>query len=177
VLLEPVEARLPLALLLGEPATQLSHALDVQPARTSLTLDPLMDKPATSKDADVAGDGLLRQVERLGELSDSRLPLRQSHDHCPTSRVAERREGSVEVASAGHMASISTTFCLCNQAVVLCRAEAAYRLGDLCAGRAYRSVQPNDVADSAANWRLVALPAFGRTARSGTVSASRQRSA
>jgi hypothetical protein len=118
VLLEPVEARLPLALLLGEPATQLPHALDVQPARTSLTLDPLVDKPATSKDADVAGDGLLRQVERLGKLSDSRLPLRQSHDHCPTSRVAERREGSVEVASAGHRASLSTTFSLCNQAVV-----------------------------------------------------------
>ena len=43
------------------------------PARSPLTVDPLVDQPAAPEDADVTGDGLVRQVERLDELAHGRL--------------------------------------------------------------------------------------------------------
>jgi hypothetical protein len=108
VLLEPVKARLPLSLLLGDPTAQLLHALDVEAARSPLTVDPLVDQLAAPEDADVAGDGLVRQVERLGKLADRRLALGQSGDDRSAGPVAEGRESSiqigvdVDVGSSGH---------------------------------------------------------------------------
>lgn len=97
MLLEPAQARLPLPLLLGDPAAQLLHALDVQPARPPLTIDPLMDQPATPQDADVAGDGLGGQVERLGQLSDGRLASGQPGDDRPASPIPKSRESRIQI--------------------------------------------------------------------------------
>jgi hypothetical protein len=97
VLLEPVEARLPVSLLLGDPIAQLLHTLDVQPARSPLPVDPLVDQPAAPEDADVAGDGLVRQVERLGKLADSRLASGESGDDRSTGPIAKGGEGGIQV--------------------------------------------------------------------------------
>jgi hypothetical protein len=108
VLLQAVDARLPLALLLADPTDQLLHALDVQATRSPLTVDPLVDQPAAPEDADVAGDGLVRQVERLGKFTDGRLASGEPADDRPTGSVAERSEGGiqirvdVDVGSSGH---------------------------------------------------------------------------
>lgn len=97
MLVEPVEARLPLSLLFGDPTAQLLHALDVQPAWSPLTVDPLVDQPAAPEDADVTGDGLVRQVERLGELADGRISSGEPGDDRPTGPVAEGGEGGIQV--------------------------------------------------------------------------------
>jgi hypothetical protein len=117
VLVEPVEARLPLSLLLGDPTAQLLHALDVQPARSPLTVDALVDQPAAPEDADVAGDGLVRQVERLGQLADGRLASGEPGDDRSPGSIAEGREGRIQVdvdgGSSGHSPDI-----ICNEVLV-----------------------------------------------------------
>jgi hypothetical protein len=97
VLFEPVEARLPFSLLLVDPTDQLLHALDVQPARSPLTVDPLLDQPAASEDADVAGDGLVCQVEWLGKLANGRLAPGEPADDRSTGTVAEGSEGGIQI--------------------------------------------------------------------------------
>jgi len=97
VLLEPVEARLPLSLLLADPTDQLLHAVDVEPARSPLTVDPLLDHPAAPEDADVAGDGLVGQVEWLGEFANGRLAPGEPADDRPSGPVAESSEGGIQV--------------------------------------------------------------------------------
>lgn len=97
MLLKPVEPRLPLPLLVGDPAAQPLHALDVQSARSPLTVDALVDQPAAPQDADVAGDGLVRQIERLGELTDSGVASSQPRHDRPTGAVAEGGEDGIQV--------------------------------------------------------------------------------
>ena len=113
VFVEPIEARLPLALLLADPTDQLLHALDVQSARSPLTVDPLLDQPAAPEDADVAGDGLVGQVEWRGEFAHGRLAPGEPADDRPTGAVAEGSEGriqvDVELGSSGHVVTISAT--------------------------------------------------------------------
>jgi hypothetical protein len=117
VLLESIEARLPLALLFADPTDQLLHALDVQLARSPLTVDALVDQPAASEDADVAGDGLVCQIEWLGEFADGRLAPREPADDRPTSSVAEGGEGGIkasfDVESSCHRADT-----ICNKTIV-----------------------------------------------------------
>jgi hypothetical protein len=99
VLLEPVEARLPLSLLLADPIDQLLHALGVQAAWSPLTVDPLSDQPAAPEDADVSGDGLVCQVEWLGELANRRLAPGEPADDRPTGTVTEGSEGGIQVGA------------------------------------------------------------------------------
>lgn len=95
--LELAEARPPLSLLLADPAGQFLHALAGQPARSPLTVDSLLDQPAAPEDADVAGDGLVGQVERLRELADGRLAFRELADDRSTGAVREGGEGGVQI--------------------------------------------------------------------------------
>lgn len=124
MLLEPVEPRLPLSLLLGDPTAQLLHALDVQPARTPLTVDPLVDQPATPEDADVTGDGLMRQVERLGKLTHGRLASGKPGDDRSTGPITERGKGRVhvgiDVRSSWHDSTVSATKPLYNYLLEHC---------------------------------------------------------
>jgi hypothetical protein len=99
VLPEPVETRLPLSLLLADPTDQLLHALDVQPTRSPLPVDPLLDQPAAPEDADVAGDGLVCQVEWLGEFANGRLASGEPADDRPTGTVTEGSEAGIQVGA------------------------------------------------------------------------------
>ena len=96
MLLESTKARLPLPLLLGDPTAQRLQAFDVQPARSPLAVDPLMDQLTASEYADVVRDGLVRQVEWLGELADGRLAPRQSGKDRPAGPVPEGGEGGIQ---------------------------------------------------------------------------------
>ena len=95
---EVVEARLPFSALLGDPTDHLLQTFVVEPTRAPLTIDPLADQTATPEDADVAGDGLVGQVERRGEVADGRFAPREPTDDRPPSLVAEGGEGRVEVS-------------------------------------------------------------------------------
>jgi len=97
VVIELIEARLPFSLLLDDPTAQRLHALEVQPAWPPLTVHPLMNEPATPEDADVAGNGLVRQREWLGQLADGRLAPGQPGDDRPTGPVTEGGEGAIQV--------------------------------------------------------------------------------
>lgn len=97
MLLEQVQARLPFALLLGDPSAELPQSIDVEPAWPPLTVDPLMDQAATTQYADVTGDGLVGEVERFGELADGRLAASQPGDDRPARSIGERGEHRVEV--------------------------------------------------------------------------------
>jgi hypothetical protein len=101
-------------LLLGDPPAEVLHALDVQAARSALTVDPLLDEPAAAEDPDVAGDGLVRQVEWFGELADGRFAPSQPGDDLPTGSVAEGGECGiqVDVGSDWHRQTLSATFSL-----------------------------------------------------------------
>lgn len=121
MLFEPVEARLPFALLRADPTDQLLHALDVQPARSPLTVDPLLDQATAPEDADVAGDGLVCQVEWLGKLADGCLAPGEPADDRSTGAIAEGSEGGiqvgVDVGSNCHRATLSATEALCKHYV------------------------------------------------------------
>ncbi len=64
MLVETIEAGFPLTLLVDDPVGQLLHALSVQAAGPPLPVDALVDEAAPPQDADVAGNGLVREVER-----------------------------------------------------------------------------------------------------------------
>ena len=117
MLLESIEARLPLALLFADPTDELLHALDIQLARSPLTVDALLDQPAAPEDADVAGDGLVCQIEWLGEFADGRLAPREATDDRPTSSVAEGREGGIQARFAFE-SSCQAADIICNEILV-----------------------------------------------------------
>ena len=94
---EPMEAGFPLALLFADPACQLLQALDIERARSSLTVYALLDQSAASKDAHVSRDCLVGQVEWFGELAHSRFPLCESAHDCSSRPVAEGGEGCVQL--------------------------------------------------------------------------------
>ena len=132
MLLEPVEARLPLSLLLADPTDQLLHALDVQPARSPLTVDPLLDQPAAPEDADVAGDGLVCQVEWLGEFANGRLAPGEPADDRPTGTVAQGSEGGIQVGvdvekQSSRRSTVSATRSLCKCYVARLSSQAVIR--------------------------------------------------
>ena len=97
--LEPAESRRPLSLLLADPTGELLHARRVQAARSPLTIHTLLDQPAAPEDADVAGDGLVCQVEWRGEFTNGRLAPGEPDDDRPPGTVAERSEGGIQVGA------------------------------------------------------------------------------
>jgi hypothetical protein len=118
VLLEPVEERPPLSLLLADPTDQLLHALDVQPTRSPLTVDPLLDQAAAPEDADVAGDGLVCQVEWLGKFANGRLAPGEPADDRPTGTVTEGSEGGIQVGAEVGSSSCQGVYHICNEILV-----------------------------------------------------------
>lgn len=121
MLLQPVEARLPLPLLLGDPADQILHAVGIQPAWSALAFDSLVNEPAAPENADVAGDRLVREVERLGEFSHSRIATSEPGKDRSASPIAQGSEGGIQagigVRRLDHTMSLSTTHPLRNDIV------------------------------------------------------------
>jgi hypothetical protein len=117
VLFQPVEARLPLSLLLGDPADQLLHSVGIQPARPALTVDPLVDQAAPPENTDVARYRLVRQVERLGEFTHGRIATSQPCQDRSASPITQGGEsgiqGRVDFRRLGHIGER-----ICNSLIV-----------------------------------------------------------
>lgn len=100
MIFEPIETRLPHPLLLANPVGQFTHAHGIQPTRSSLAVDALLDQSATPEDAHMARDRLVGQVEWSGEFADGRLAPREPTDDRPAGRVPEGREGRIHIGIA-----------------------------------------------------------------------------
>ena len=114
MLVEPIEPRLPLSLLVADPARQLLEPFDIERARSSLAVDPLLDQSAASQDAHVPRDRLMGQLEWFSKLTDGRLtPCKSAHDR-PPGPVAEGSEGCVQIdiGASSHAPTIFATECL-----------------------------------------------------------------
>ena len=96
MLVEAIEARLPLVLLLADPAGEVLHAFDVQAARSPLPVHALVDQAAPPKDAHVAGDRLVREIERRGQLADGCLALSEASDDRSARLIAQGGERGVQ---------------------------------------------------------------------------------
>jgi len=97
VLLKRVEPVAPSAALLIDPTAEHRQLIGSQPAGTSGALASLLDETTPPQHAYVMGDGLRRQVERLGELSHGGVTLGEASHQRATDRIAESGEGQVEV--------------------------------------------------------------------------------
>jgi hypothetical protein len=60
-----------------------------------------MDDPAASQNADVTGDRLVREIERLGELADGRLATSEPSNDRPAGPVTERGKGCIQFDAGG----------------------------------------------------------------------------
>jgi hypothetical protein len=100
--------------LLDDPATQLLHSLRVQLARSALAVDTLVNQAAAPEDTDVAGDGLVRQLERFGEFAHRRFALCETREDCPAGPIPHGGEGGVQIVFRGywHADTLYTTTAL-----------------------------------------------------------------
>src|SRR5579871_4838566 len=95
--LEPVKAGFPDGALLGEPALGPLHGARHQAARADAAMLLRSDEASGLQHTDVFHQAWQRHVERLGELADGRLALREPRKDRAPRRIGERAEHVVEM--------------------------------------------------------------------------------
>src|SRR5918999_1965935 len=96
-LLEPVEAVFPERTILLEPLDGVLEGRRAQPRGAKLRRAAPRYGPRLLEHLKVLGDGLHADRERLGELVDGGLALREPSEDLPARRIGERREGGAEL--------------------------------------------------------------------------------
>src|SRR6188472_2226574 len=94
---EPIEALVPEAAVLLEPAGSLAERLALDRRGPQLPVLRARDQPGLLEDLQVLGDGLKADRERLGEFIHGRVALFEAGKDRPPRGVRERREGEAEV--------------------------------------------------------------------------------
>src|SRR3954449_11870960 len=94
---ELVHALLPRPLARLHPRHRVVERVGLNPARSPLRLAAADDQACALEDLQVARDGREADVERLGELVDGRLPLREARQDLAARRVGEGGEREAEL--------------------------------------------------------------------------------
>jgi len=96
VVVEAIEARLPVAPVFADPVGYVAEPLRLEAARPPLGLASLLDEPGALEDPQVLRDRRETEVKRGGQLRDCGLPPGESSEDAPASGIGQSRERDAE---------------------------------------------------------------------------------
>src|SRR5690348_10344044 len=96
IVVEAVEALLPEAAIMLDPARHVLERSGLEPAWPPLRLAAARDEAGALQHLEVLGDGGHAHLERLGQLGDRGLAQGEPRQDGAPRRVGERREGAAE---------------------------------------------------------------------------------
>jgi hypothetical protein len=109
---EPVEARLPEASIVEDPAGRITQRHGYEPAQPNAPLLPNGSEPRALQHADVLRDRRERHVEVARELADRLVPARQLREDRATRAIRQRPERCIElILTINHMVYYSIRNC------------------------------------------------------------------